>query len=184
MANKKIKIPFSFERLQYVMDCKKVNRTSLCGAVGCSEHNFKQWKRTGEITERDLTEIAVFLNIDFDWLTGYEYLRKTKTAPITGDYVRDPEGYIIPRYRKETIYGIGKHLSDCNQLFLNWIREEPLFDFVNKELISNNQAPVQRKEFDHYMSILEPTLDGDAFTALVNIISEYITLVRQRREDQ
>lgn len=175
----KKKIPFSYDRLHYVLDKKKIKHSTLCDVVGCTYENYKKWRQRETITERDLDVIAKHLNIDFDWLRGVDLYPKTKKPPLYGDYVTDADGYIIPPYRKTTSYSISKENYERNKLFLDWLDSEPLYEFVNQELTKNGFSPIQKKEFNKHMELLYPVLDAEAFSAVIKIITEDIVLRRK-----
>lgn len=178
MPNIKRKISFSPDRLEIVMKAKGIKPKQIYTDAGCSYENFKVWKRAGKIMPDDLRKISEFLNVSMDYLCGYD-MHLSKTPPLYGDYVQDPEGYVIPSYSDRTIYDIQKNLSQYNRLFESWMNAQPLFHFVNETLEEAGQDPAQMKEFKEVMQIFGITYEGRLAEHLFKEIAEDIQLRRK-----
>ena len=97
MAGIERKIHFDKKRLKYVMKKKKITQENLARIIYRTVDTLKDANRNEMMMPDNLDEIARHLNVNLDWLRGYEFISKEKPAAGSNSLV-DEEGYIIPEY--------------------------------------------------------------------------------------
>lgn len=135
MANRKIKEPFSADRLKTVLKLLKMKQKDLCDDDYIKLDRLKMDLHTAEMTPDNLTRIAERLNVSVDYLQG-NYFEK-EPFPDDSRKLYDPDGIYIPPFNHSAFFREWqkKHRTS-EEKFWDWVNSTDIFECISKDYSS------------------------------------------------
>ena len=183
------KIAFDYNKLHYVLAEKGIHDEEAWYARVCdrSGSNYKLVKK-GMIVRSDLVKIAKDLNIHIGWLRNHPHIHTSQSRPVTGDYVIDVNGDVVPAYVEKTLSNpivaaeVFAEYNEDYKRFKYWYEYSNILDFANGVNEDKGLPPITKEEFEELMYTRIFEMHDEARRYLGKYFSDNIQTWRAVRE--